>query len=217
MNNSPIFYGIRSQIVSGNESQPDPIQVFYGQSERQVLAKMAMGFAEDFLNRMAAVSAPHDHVDFKAVLRALRLTEERVSEVSTSILNTPKEQLEPFSDYLTVHEIVRGYLAHNRDEIVEIAECTPTKVTQIGACKPAHINIIHIDSAGGIAFAREGDDLVGYYAIDQKSQHPHPDDYEWDNEFDFEFITPADAEHLKKAGHGDIVEMFDQRGAVCDG
>jgi len=192
-------------------------QQFHGTSEADVLAQIRTAFAAEALDNLPGVKVIHDHLDIEAQLRRLRLTPNRIEELAERIRSTTPDTLGTFSDLLTDQEVIRGYLGINTDENIEIARYQLDTITTLANRKPAAINVIHYDIESGMAIALEGlEHLVGYYQIG-RTDTPHPDDYEWDNGFDFSFITPQQAEAISAAGFPDIVTRYDRMGAVCEG
>lgn len=189
---------------------------FYGTDEDSVLRQICDAYAAEAIDNMPAAAVLQEHVDLKALLENLRFTADRAEEVKSQILDANPDELGAFSSYFTSAEIIRAYLRLNPDEEIEVIEYSPVSVRKFSSVKPANVDVIFYDTDGGIAIAREGDELIGYFQL-ENVDNPHPHDYEWENGFQFEFITPDQAEVLRQRGHGDIVEIFERQGAVCEG
>jgi hypothetical protein len=187
---------------------------FYGTDEDSVVRQICDAYAAEAIDTMPAASVLQEHVNLKALLENLRFTAKRAEEVSAQILGACPDELGSFSSYFTPAEIIRAYLRLNPDEDIEVIEYSPVSVSKFSSVRPANIEVIFYDS--GMAISREGEELIGYFQL-ENVDNPHPHDYEWENGFQFEFITPDQAEVLRQRGHADIVDIFENRGAVCEG
>lgn len=192
------------------------IREFYGTDEDSVLRQICDSYAAEAIDNMPAASVLQEHVNLKALLENLRLTPDRAEEVSSQILGANPDELGTLSSYFTPAEIIRAYLRLNPEEEIEVIEYSPVSVSTFSSVKPADIEVIYYDHAAGMAISREGDELIGYYQLENVA-NPHPHDYAWADGFQFEFIDPRQAEALRQRGHSDIVEIFEKRGAVCEG
>lgn len=192
------------------------IREFYGTDEESVLRQIADSYAAQAIDSMPAASVLQEHVNLKALLENLRFTPDRAEEVSSQILEANPDEHGTLSSYFTPAEIIRAYLRLNPEEEIEVIEYSPVSVGTFASVKPADIEVIFYDHAAGMAISREGDELIGYFKL-ENVPNPHPHDYEWENGFQFEFIDPRQAEALRQRGHSDIVEIFEERGAVCEG
>lgn len=212
INPSHFYVGVREIDDNGGTRY----QYYHGVTEENVLFQMCDEFAAEAINKMPAAEDLQGHLDLRAVLQRLRLSPVRAEKVSKAIREARPKNLGIFSSYLTYAEIIRAYLRLNKDERIEVIGYTPTEVTSFASVKPAAINVIYYDHESGLAIAKNGLQLIGFFQL-ERVDNPHPDDYEWDNGFDFEFITPAQADALRQLGHTDIVEHFEECGAVCEG
>jgi hypothetical protein len=82
--------------------------------------------------------------------------------------------------------------------------------------KPDNVEVIRRDLEHGMVLTVIDGSPVGFYAL-HGVENPGPDDYEWDNGFDHEFLTPMEASALVEAGYQEIVDEFEARGAVFEG
>jgi hypothetical protein len=207
-----LFIGTRS----GTDQDDRPFsETYYGASEFDVLNLMVTGFAAAAFDAHPAASCLQSHLDIRAVLARFGITPIRAAEVFAKIHAAGPGETDAFSSFFSPQEIARGYVRFNPDVRVEVFEYKPVAVTTFNNRKPATIDVIYYDTKNGMAIAREFDNLVGYYPL-ENAENPHPDDYAWKEGFDFESITPDQAEAISHAGWPDIVAAFESRGAVCD-
>ncbi len=191
--------------------------IYHGGDESEVLRKMCSEFAAEFIDTLPGVTVLRSHVSVYDLLKRLALTDDRATEVAKQIATATPREVERLTPFLTEAEIIRGYLRHNADESIEVVEFKPEALITYANRKPARVNVIHYDKHNRMAISRDLDDLIGFYQINDHDEDPHPDDYEWDNGFDFEYLSLDQAETLKTLGHTDIVEKFERRGAVSKG
>lgn len=212
INPSHMYVGVRKFDQNGGTSY----QYYHGATEESVLHAMCQAFAAEAIDKMSAASALQQHLDIRAVLKNLRFSPERAEEVANEIREARPKDLEPFSNYFTYAEIIRAYLRLNKDERIEVVEYRPHAVTTFATVKPAQIDVVYYDHTNRMAIAKNGLQLIGYYQLERVG-HPHPDDYEWDNGFDLEFISPDQAAALKRRGFDEIVDCFEAIDAICEG
>lgn len=212
INPSHIYVGVREIDQNDGTSY----QYYHGATEEGVLHAMCQAFAAEAIDKMSAAADLQGHLDIRAVLQRLRFSPERAEEVATAIREARPEDLQPFSYYFTYAELIRAYLRLNKDERIEVVEYEPHAVSTFASVKPAQINVIYYDKTNGMAIAMNGLQLIGYYQLECVG-HPHPDDYEWDNGFDLEFISPDQAAALKRRGFDEIVDCFEAIDAICEG
>jgi hypothetical protein len=148
-------------------------------------------------------------------LKSLGITGDRQKELATQIRATDPDERHDLFHLFTFKEIVQAYSKFFDDE--EDISVEEVEVNKAGASTgqiPQHVHVIHYDIKAGMAISVENGNLIGYFGI---GKTPAPYEYEWDNGFDFDFITPDQAEALKRAGHSDIVSRFERSGSVCEG
>lgn len=210
-----IWFGVHSYPGMGENTGSTMHRTFYGFNKTLVMKEICRAFADRALDRLPALRGFQNRDDLAVFLGILGLTPERIEVVADEIRQSSTENLD-LSTLLTDEEVIRGYLRHHPEENIEITMYKPTAVSTYSNKIPDHVNVICYDHAGGIAMSLEQGNLIGYFAI-ERVREPHPSDYEWDNGFDFEFITPADAEAIKKAGHPEVVEYFERIGGISEG
>jgi len=211
-----VFVGICSAPCGSQSDDQTITETYYGDSEAEVVAEMVREFASTAFDKHPAASCLQTHVDLEAVMGRFGISPARAREVASTIRTADADNLKAFSSYFTNAEIIRGYSRLNPDERVEVVQYNPSAISTFNHRKPNRINVIYYDTVNGMAIARDVDDLFGFYPLENATQ-PHPDDYDWSNGFDFEFLSPDQAEALTKIGHGDIVEKFASMGVVCEG
>lgn len=81
--------------------------------------------------------------------------------------------------------------------------------------KPESVTIALYDLAHDMAVEVSGTVLIGYYLITSLPLTEHS--FEWDNGFQFDFVTPDTAATLERLGYADVVRAYREAGCILEG
>jgi hypothetical protein len=209
------FIGHRN--VAGNGWDPETTfsETFHGATEEAVFADMAYRFCMDrFGEKVAEHEFEYEHM-IVGELESLGIEGDRIAELAIQIRATDPDSRHDIFHLFTFKEMVQAYSKFFDDEEVIFVEPVDLDTgDQPAPLKPSHVRVIHYDTEAGMAISLEDECLIGYYALNKT---PAPYEYEWDNGFDFEFISFPQAEALRRAGFGEVVDRFKAKGAVSEG
>lgn len=209
--------GVREVFGNGWDPETTFTETFAGLSEDSVYSDMVYSFCIDAFSEQLGDCGFEVDDRIQSELKEIGIEGVRLKDLEIQI-----RAINPAERYDVIHlfthkEVVKGYAAFWSDEervYVREQEGAPAQATV--AKKPADVQVIHYDTKRGMAIAVQEDSLVGFYKLDTPIA-PTPDEYEWDNGFDFEFISPDQASALRRAGFNTIVNRFEAQGAISKG